>query len=84
MYNGRYDYIALSSFYNFIKAFDIVKLGGHVYLKNCKFLSKKYGVILNRHKGYQDELDKEQEFLSRLQNFLRFITQDITETNIAG
>jgi len=31
MYNGQYCYIVLSSSYNFINAFDIVKLGGHIY-----------------------------------------------------
>ncbi len=40
IYNGRYCYIALSPNYNFINAFDIVKLGGHIYAKVAKFLSK--------------------------------------------
>ena len=44
MYNGRYCYIALSSSYNFINAFDIVNLGGHIYEKFANFLAK-YGVI---------------------------------------
>ncbi len=33
MYDGRYGYIAFSPIYNFINAFVIAKLWGHIYTK---------------------------------------------------
>lgn len=35
MYNGRYGYIALSPDYNFLNAFVITKLGGHIYSQDA-------------------------------------------------
>ncbi len=49
MYNGRYYYIALSSSFNFMNAFDIVKLGGHIY-ENCRFLSKIWSSVESAYK----------------------------------
>mgnify|MGYP003703494785 CR=1 FL=1 len=69
--DDRYGYIALSCFYNFSNAFDIVKLGGHIYTKNENFLAN-LEVILIGTKDCQD--NKVPEYLSRLQKFLRSIT----------
>ena len=71
IYNGRYFYIALSSNYNFINTFDIVKIrGAHIYTscKFGKFLSKLRSYI-NRHKGSSRQLNIVPKHLSRLQKF---------------
>ncbi len=75
MYNGRYCYIALSSYYNFINAFDIVKLGGHIYAKVAKNFEQNMELYWIGIKVIKMSYIKSQSFFADYKKFLRSITQ---------